>query len=223
MELTTSRTASTETIETAARLVGVQPLRAAVGCFEMVESEDEEELVAAVGFREEADCFSTHHYALTQAEWDDLSLLIGLVVVRRLWALQGRVRGGLIHVTVDLLEREMPVVALEEKDRNRQRSEERVRRLFFRALHYRLASPRASHSLRQHHGGLRVGGGNPVFPVAETDYAVRGTSENGEKVSGAALPPRFLRICGVGLRELSVGFFGERSGRSGGRRGRRKG
>jgi len=120
VEVTTSRTASTETIETAARLVGVQLLRAAVGCLEMVE--DEEELVAAVGFGEEADCLSTHPCALTQAQGDDISLLVGLVVVRRGRALQGRVRGGLVRMTVDLLEREMPVVAQEEADRNRQRS-----------------------------------------------------------------------------------------------------
>jgi hypothetical protein len=62
----------------------------------MVESEDEKELVAPVGFREEADCLSTHHYALTQPEGGDLSLLIRLVVVRRGRALQGRVRGGLV-------------------------------------------------------------------------------------------------------------------------------
>jgi len=103
--------------------VGVRLLRATVGCLlEMVESEDEKELVAAVGFREEADCLSTHHYALTQAEGDDLSLLVGLVVVRRGRALQRRFEEVSLRVTVDLPEREMPVVALEEKDRTRQRS-----------------------------------------------------------------------------------------------------
>ena len=60
----------------------------------LVESDDEE-LVATAGFREEAD-FSTHHYALMQAEGDDLSLPVGLVVVRRGRALQGRVRGSLV-------------------------------------------------------------------------------------------------------------------------------
>ena len=68
MELTTSRTASTETIETATGLVRVRLLRAAMGC--LLESEDEKELVAAVGFREEAGCPSAHHCALTQAEGD---------------------------------------------------------------------------------------------------------------------------------------------------------
>ena len=62
----------------------------------LVESEDEKELVATVGFREEADCLITYHYGLMQAEGDDLSLLVGLVVVRRGQALQGRVRGGLV-------------------------------------------------------------------------------------------------------------------------------
>jgi hypothetical protein len=56
--------------------------------------------VAAVGFREEADCLSTHHYAPMQAKGDDLSLLVGLVVVRRGRALQRRVRGGLVTCDV---------------------------------------------------------------------------------------------------------------------------
>ena len=75
-----------------------------MGCLlETVESEDEKELVVAMGFREEADRLSTHNYAFMQAEGDDLNSLVGLVVVRRGRALQARVRGGPVHVTVNLL------------------------------------------------------------------------------------------------------------------------